>query len=77
MMWGIENTCDAVWAQKREKFSKEGLGLEEVKRPDKKVRTTTQLWHDCILFAIFDCINVSALVVTDCECLPYSTFIDS
>mmetsp|Transcript_21043 Transcript_21043/g.38043 ORF Transcript_21043/g.38043 Transcript_21043/m.38043 type:complete len:590 (-) Transcript_21043:138-1907(-) len=46
MMWGIENTCDAVWAQKREKFSKEGLGLEEVKRPDKK---TVNAYHTALL----------------------------
>lgn len=44
ILWTFDDTCNAVWAVKRQKFSKGGM--EEVKRPDKK---TVNGYHTALL----------------------------
>jgi len=50
--WTIENTCDALWSEKKEKkvwfrqVMKEGVVLEEVKRPARK---TVNAYHTALL----------------------------
>jgi len=46
IMWTIDNTFDIVWAEKREKFSKKGTPLEQIKQPDKK---TVNAYHTALL----------------------------